>query len=200
MVVKQYFSMSKKLVKGLIAHEKAAYYQFYDEFGPIARQVMRQHAHIKSINSEDLLQEAFLILYQRISDGTLETDEQLKPYFAQVCHFFCKNYTRRKANQCEIPTSPDAIPPFGESSTPIDYASHERSVLYTRYFSQLGAICRQLLTLFFQKTPMATIAERLRLPNANAVRARKHRCLKRLEDGIRQDPRYQELRHDSNNA
>lgn len=193
-------AMPNELIKGLIAHEKAAYYKFYKEFKPTAIQVIRQHAHINAINSDDLLQEAFLILYRKAHEGELDRDDQLKPYFAQVCHYLCKNYTRRKSHKLEVTTSFNEIPPFGESGSSIDYASHERSLLYSHHFSKLGAICRQLLTLFFQKTPMTTIAQRLQLSNAEAARARKYRCIKLLTENIRQDPRFKELTNDSDHA
>ena len=68
----------------------------------------------------------------------------------------------------------------------------ERRQLFLHHFGLLDERCRQLLRLFLQGTSMRRIAERLGIATEHAVRNRKYRCQKKLEDRILADPAYRE--------
>ena len=72
----------------------------------------------------------------------------------------------------------------------------ERYVLYREKFAQLGSDCQKMLLLSFQNLSNTAIASAMGFSNEAYFRKRKHLCKNLLIRLIREDRRYQELRHD----
>ena len=107
----------------------------------------------------------------------------------------CRNVWYKKLNKkAKMPvTSDENIDLKDEEDIESRMMEHERKQLYLLKFQKLSDKCQQILTLFFQKTKLAAIAEKLGYKNANVVKKKKSGCQKKLTQLIQNDPLFQEL-------
>jgi hypothetical protein len=63
-----------------------------------------------------------------------------------------------------------------------------------RAMQKLGDDCRRLLQLYFEKITMEQIAVEMGYASDNYARRRKFQCKERLEEFIKADPAYRELK------
>ena len=70
----------------------------------------------------------------------------------------------------------------------------ERYQLFRDKFQDLGADCRQIMTLFFEKRAMSDISKIMGHGSEGYTRKRKHQCQHQLIELIKGDPRFDELK------
>lgn len=178
---------------GLRDHDPKVVAAIYEQCAPIVLRFVLRHGGSPS-DAQDLFQEGMMILLRKAQ----QDDFQLTAPFAAYLLGVCKHIHLKKSSKKGLQTV-TIEPEWSFIEEEIDWEAEwlrrERYDLYRSAMQQLGDVCQQLLTLFFDKVSMREIGKRLGLESEQATRTRKYRCQKRLEAVIKADPRYSELKH-----
>lgn len=135
---------------------------------------------------EDLLQEALVILWERVRAGRFEYSSKLSTFlFGTVRNIWLRRLARAKR---EVPTDlqADEHPDTG-ASTLDTLIENEESLAVRNALEKIGELCRKLLLLFYwEERPMDEIAKELGLANAETAKSKKYQCKKSLEKVLKQ--------------
>jgi RNA polymerase sigma factor (sigma-70 family) len=142
-------------------------------------------------DAKDIFQDAMMALYRRLQDDDFALTCKLSSYLQVVCRNL---WLSRLRNQPEVTTTEK----IGDELVQLDNtviqeitSTDQRNLMY-KYFEALPDDCRKILALFFDKVPMADIAEELKSTEAY-IKKRKFLCKSRLVEQIKADPVYKEL-------
>jgi RNA polymerase sigma factor (sigma-70 family) len=132
-------------------------------------------------DADDLLQEAVVILWERVRTGRFDRTAKLSTFlYATV-----RNLWRRRlaAKRREVPAEPADDPPDEGAASPLDdMIDSERSRQIASALGRIGEPCRTLLILFYwEELPMEEIATRMHFANADTVKSKKYQCKKALQ-------------------
>ena len=146
---------------------------------PITSFVVRNSGNPQ--DAEDMLQEALVVLWERVRAGKFEYAAQLGTFiFATVKNMWLRQLARlRREAPSEL--DPDTNPANGVS--PLEMMiEDEQALLVREALDKLGEPCRKLLLLFYwEELSMVQIAEQLGFANAETAKSKKYQCKKSLE-------------------
>lgn len=149
---------------------------------PVTGFIMRNSGTTEDAN--DVLQEALVILWERIRSGRFEYKAQLSTFIFGTAKNLWSQRLRQKKHFSSAEIDPEAhedeSPSMLESLIETEQAKMVRDALET-----IGEQCRKLLLLFYwEEQSMEEIASRLGFANADTVKAKKYQCKKALERAL----------------
>lgn len=131
-------------------------------------------------DAEDLLQDALIVLWERVRSRRFEYAAKLSTFILGVVkNRWLRTLAARRRN-----------PPLNEALDPPDeglqvdegMVQEERVLLVRKAMERIDGICRTLLTLFYwEELPMDEIARRMGFANADTAKSKKYQCKKHLE-------------------
>jgi RNA polymerase sigma factor (sigma-70 family) len=130
---------------------------------------------------EDILQEALVILWERVRAGKFEYSSKLSTFLYATARNLW--YRRLSKSKKEVPTdtAADDIPDQGGSILD-DLITRETSVAIQDAMGKISEQCRKLLLLFYwEERSTEEIARSLGFANAQTVKSKKYQCKKSLE-------------------
>lgn len=131
-------------------------------------------------DAEDLLQDAVIILWERVRNGTFEYTAKLSTFVFGVV----KNRWLRvlAARRKESPVSEAYDPPDEGKSADDLVIQEEQALMIHRAMERIEEVCKTLLLLFYwEELSMDEIARRLGFANAATAKSKKYQCKKHLE-------------------
>ncbi|MDY8136926.1 sigma-70 family RNA polymerase sigma factor [Aquimarina sp. 2201CG5-10] len=141
---------------------------------------------------EDIVQDAMVILYQKLKSGPFVLSSSLQTYFYGICKNIWMNQLRRKEKL--IIDNVLVVQSKQVSFSIIDaIETDERRSLYQKHFQALSESNRKLLALFFDGKSMCEIAK-ITGYSEGYVRKKKFKSKKALIEMIENDLIYQELK------
>ena len=132
-------------------------------------------------DAEDMLQEALVVLWERVRTGKFEVAAKLDTFiFATVKNMWLRRLARKRR---ERPDELDPeILPDGSASALDELIESEQSTIIRDALESLGEPCKTLLILFYwDELSMEAIAERLGFANADTAKSKKYQCKRALE-------------------
>ena len=132
-------------------------------------------------DAEDLLQEAVVILWERVRLGRFERSARLSTFlFAIVKNLWFRRLARMKK---EIPTEIDPEVTADDKLSALDeLVETEQSERVRSAMKRIGEPCHTLLLLFYwEELSTQQIAQRMGFANADTVKSKKYQCKKMLE-------------------
>ncbi|MBI2619724.1 MAG: sigma-70 family RNA polymerase sigma factor [Ignavibacteriales bacterium] len=131
-------------------------------------------------DTEDMLQEALVILWERVRSGKFEHTAKLSTFvFATVRNLWSRRLARMRR---ETALQETADPPANDPLLLDNLIEKEQHELLRQAMTRIGELCRQLLLLFYwEERPMEEIASRLGFANADTAKSKKYQCKKNLE-------------------
>ncbi len=132
-------------------------------------------------DAEDLLQEAVIILWERVRTNRFEYTARLSTFiYATVKNLWLRRLARmRRESPADIETQTGRIE--DASSLDIMIESEEARIIHEALVT-LGDPCKTLLILFYwEEQTMEQIATTLHFANAATAKAKKYQCKKALE-------------------
>lgn len=132
-------------------------------------------------DAEDMLQEALVILWERIRSGRFEHSAKLGTFLlGTVKHLWSRRLARARRERSgvmEESDPPDEEQPVLDSLIESETVEHLRQAM-----EKLGEQCRKLLLLFYwDEKSMEEIAEMMGFANAETAKSKKYQCKKELE-------------------
>ena len=132
-------------------------------------------------DAEDMLQEALIILWERVRSGRFEYAAKLDTFvYATVKNMWMRRLFRKRREVAASP-NPDESPSDARSALE-EMVSGEESRIVRDAVDELGEPCRTLLLLFYwEELSMEDIATRLGFANAETAKSKKYQCKKALQ-------------------
>ena len=158
--------------------EKALTTLYQDNKRAVAAFTLRNSGTLEDAN--DLLQEAVVILWEKVHGGTFEQTAKLSTFiFAIVRNLWLRRLARRKR---EVPQDMQADIQAVVSSPLDDLIESENAEAVKNALERLGNPCKQLLLLYYwQELSMEAIAQQMGFAGADTVKSKKYQCKKALE-------------------
>ena len=132
-------------------------------------------------DTDDMLQEALVILWERVRSGRFDHRAQLSTFiFATVKNIWLQRLARKKKEKrtdidlnATIDTGQDALERLIEC---------EETAIVREALDRIGDPCKTLLLLFYwEERPMQEIARHMGFANADTVKSKKYQCKKELK-------------------
>jgi RNA polymerase sigma factor (sigma-70 family) len=135
---------------------------------------------------EDMLQEALVVLWERVRAGRFEYSSKLSTFlFGTVKNIWLRRLAKAKR---EIPTdlqSDDQADPTGSVLDTL--IENEETAAVRNALEKIGEQCKKLLLLFYwEECSMEEIAGKMGFANAETVKSKKYQCKKSLEKVLKQ--------------
>lgn len=166
----------------------------YDQcFGMIANWIVKNSGTQK--DAEDVFQDALVSLYQRAREPDFNLTCKLSTFVFSVAKNIWLYRLRTKGRHVATDFGVDDTLPQGDMQLAdelIETADQEH--VYQRNFDKLSALCKQILTLFFNGYSMQEITRQMELTSDNATRKKKYHCKNELISLVERDPLYKELK------
>jgi len=174
----------QRLVEQLQAGNEQALVALYQaNRKPIAAFVTRNNG--TPDDAEDMLQEALVILWERVRSGKFELTAQLSTFlYATVRNLWHRRLSRMKR---EIPSEVDPERVEDDRASALDeLIDDEQTRMVRTALNKLGEPCRTLLLLFYwEELSTEQIATQMGFANADTVKSKKYQCKKALEKILR---------------
>lgn len=137
-------------------------------------------------DAEEILQEALVILWERVRGGTFEAQAKIETFvYATARNLWLRRLARRRKE------TPAELDPEGSPSTdpsPLEELMESQEAgLVALALRKLGEPCRTILVLFYwEEATMEEIARRLGFANAETAKSKKYQCKKALRTIVRE--------------
>jgi RNA polymerase sigma factor (sigma-70 family) len=180
-----FLNTDARVLDGIRRGDESALVTLYNAHRrPITALVMRNNGTYD--DAEDILQEALVILWERVRAGSYEHTAALGTFlFATARNLWLRRLARARREQ--------QLDPAGENHstddpTPLEgLIEDERTMSIRNALANLGEPCRSLLVLFYwEEATMDEIARRLGLANAATAKSKKYQCKEQLKRLIEQ--------------
>jgi RNA polymerase sigma factor (sigma-70 family) len=139
-----------------------------------------------AMDADDILQEAVVVLWERVRAGTYEHSAKLETFVYAVA----QNLWRRRLarNRKEVRADPAAEGSMSDDPSPLEsIIETEEAGLVASALRRLGEPCRALLLLFYwEELSMEEIATRLGFANAETAKSKKYQCKKMLQTMLKE--------------
>lgn len=174
-----YFS-DEALLAGIRKEEEAALAYLYKLHFPMILHFV-QNNNGTDDEAKDIYQEAVIIFYEKIRDGGLELNCQIKTYLYSVCRRLWLKRLALKNRFAGLVSESDSFVDVEEDLAAAD-EQEEKFNIMGEALGLLGEPCKTLLEDFYiQDLSMQTITDKLGYTNADNTKNQKYKCLMRLK-------------------
>lgn len=136
-------------------------------------------------DAQDYLQEAIILLWQKVNSGTLQLTAKINTYLFAIAKNKSMAESRRKKKHDYDLTKLENISTNTNGLTGIIEDEEKHAV--QRALEDVGSPCKELLLMYyFEERKMAEIARLLKFANSDVVKAKKYQCKKTLEKLLKQ--------------
>nr|WP_293841722.1 sigma-70 family RNA polymerase sigma factor [uncultured Arsenicibacter sp.] len=174
-----------ELLAGLAEGADGALAQLYQRYFPMALHLIVSNNGSED-DAKDIFQEAMVVLYEKVTEGSLELHCQVKTYLYSVCRRLWLKQLARKGRYTLYDTERD--PGEGEPTVAIetDLSDHaQRDIQFEvmeSSLTKLGEPCRTLLEDFYiRHLSMQEITDKFGYTNPDNAKTQKYKCLQRLK-------------------
>jgi RNA polymerase sigma factor (sigma-70 family) len=143
--------------------------------------------------AKDVFQEAVLVVYKKLNNEGLElhTATFSTYLFAISKKIWLKKLEKQGKSMVTFDAPPELI---DDSDWDAVLQEEERYRLFRKKFNSLTDNCRQLLSLFFAKTPMKEIIAIMGFGSVEYAKKRKFQCKEHLVALVRSDAGFDDLK------
>jgi DNA-directed RNA polymerase specialized sigma24 family protein len=143
-------------------------------------------------DARDTLQEAILLTYKKIRNGSLELTTTFASYFFTVCwHIWMRELRNRQIEMNNL-MEYYYLEQEADKQLTKEYEQQRKYRLYQEHFQRLGDECKKLLKLFLKKYPLKDIARIMGHKSEKAAKKKKYICKERLVRSIKNDKRFRD--------
>ena len=173
----------------MVQRDRALAYIYEQHYDIIASFILKNNG--SSTDAEDVFQEAMIVFYKKIQNEELELTCSIRTYLYAICrNLWLKQLSRRNRKQ-ELVGEWEEVMALEE---PLNMIEEEQRAALAAILDQMGEGCRKLLVhYFYDRMRMKDIAEVMNLANEGVVKNKKLRCMKKLQELVRQSPAYRAI-------
>ncbi len=191
-VIKATNDIDLQLLKGALKADNRSIQQLYDLALPSVISWVEENSGTEA-DARDIFQEALIALFRKLESGDFTLTCTLKSFLRIMCRNLWLTKLRDRKKYKASP-----LEGIEEVSLEKDVVEHleqsDRNRLFFKHFDKLGESCRKILSLFFDKTPLAEIAIQMDT-SENYIKKRKFQCKEQLVKAVQSDPVFLELKN-----
>lgn len=177
---------------GIRSQDDAVIKDIYLQIRPEVISQLRRN-QIPEEEAEDIFSDALFAVYKQVMAGQLNLTSPFAAYLLGVCqNLYLKWYNRNKIK--ERVTNQAAVVYEGE--VPLADELMEKAVVKQRIqklFLKMSKSCRQIIQLFWEGNSHQEIMNLMGFGSEGYARQRKHKCQKKLEALMENDPILKEI-------
>src|SRR5690606_3736649 len=170
----------RKTLTGIASGDAGALKALYRDYFPMVLHMVVQNSGTAE-EAKDVLQEAVIVLYDRISQGKFELNSKLKTYLYAVCRrLWLKQLGGYERTFQDVTHYEETIPV--EDDLAVHEEKDQQMALMELALNQLGEPCRSIIQEFYvMGRSMQEICEKFGYTNADNAKNQKYKCLQRLK-------------------
>jgi RNA polymerase sigma factor (sigma-70 family) len=176
-----FFNTDSKILDLMKKGDEEALVMLYEANRRMVRAyVLRNHG--TEDDAEDLLQDAVIVLWERVKAGTFEYTSKLSTFiYATVQNIWRRRLARMKR---ETAMEFSGLNDPEDSTSPLDVLMEDdTSKKISAALAALGEPCKTLLMLFYwEECSLENIAKKMKFANAETAKSKKYQCKKALEE------------------
>jgi RNA polymerase sigma factor (sigma-70 family) len=173
------FQSDEELISGIINEDEEALKVLYKGHYPSILHFVKLNNGSED-DAKDVFQEALIIFYEKVKDGTLELNCAVKTFVYSVCRrIWLKKLSEKKRFSDKL-IDPES---FIEENDPALADENEKKFsIMSESLGQIGEPCKTLIEDFYvRRMSMSEITEKFGYTNADNAKTQKYKCLMRLK-------------------
>ncbi len=181
---------NNSLIKGIRNQDQFILQKIYSDYFPTIRRYIIENNGSEQ-DAKDVFQDAIIIIYRKIKEGTFELTSSFKSYIYSVCRFLWLKELSKNKERIEKTNSYleyEEVPEISED----EFVKNEQYKLYQHHFKRLSKDCQKVLQLFLNKVALKDIAEELGIDSMQYIKRKKFKCKEQLVKYIKSDPKFKE--------
>ena len=183
----------EEILDGLVQeNNKIIQYIFDEHFHTIRSFVLRNNGTVE--DSEDVFQEAVVIIYQKARDKELNLACSFITFLYSVSrHLWFQKLEKNRINFAFVGDIENFMELSDEMMYEVYDEEREKVKIFQQHFLGLGEDCQKLLRLFVSKVPLTEIMRIMGYKSIKYTKTRKFLCKEKLKKRIKNDPRSQKF-------
>jgi len=180
---------NQEVIEGIRRNNSRVLNSFQAKNLPYVRKMILSNSGVEE-DVEDIMQEAMIFLYEKVTVSDLELSSSIHHYFYGVCKNMWRNRLKKQKSIYYL----DQVPETNFSDCTISEKMNKdyRNKVFKTHFEKLHDISRKVLELSFEGKKAKEIAKDLDCTEG-AVRKRRFSAKNKLIQMIEKDPLYLEL-------
>ncbi len=173
------FFWEKEILNRIRSNDRTVLGELFMRYKRLIFSYIQSHGGCEE-DAEDMLQEAIIVLWQKVSAGTFTFTAKPGTYLLAVAKNKWMAEMRKRSRFTGNEEAGDVAD--GNSSVLDELLSEEKIGQVRRAMEALPAPCKKLLLLYyFEERNMDDISRILEFANANVAKSKKYQCMKALE-------------------
>lgn len=176
----------KSIIEGIRNQDDTTLNWLYNNYyNTVSKHILKNNGVSDDVS--DVFQDTIIILYNQITDGTLNLTSDLKGYFFGIARNIWNTQLRKKRKTVELELDLLQEPEIDEDNDRM----FERIV--NRAFLKLKPDSQAVLNLYYEGCSYDEIAVKMNLKNEGYARRKKYLSKEALMEIVYKDPEYQEF-------
>jgi len=182
-----------EIISGIYRKNNQIILWLYKQVFPVLENYIRKNGGTTH-DAKDILQDAFLILYNRIRGKRFHATGNVPEYLYGICRNMWQDrfkhsitYQNFEDTEQKSRILPENM--YNPPDPPVD-TEEKKFALYVKHVSTLSKECRELLRFVIRGIPMREISKILGHPTVKVTYNQKSSCFKKLWERILNDPDY----------
>lgn len=168
------------------AIDDAVRFLYREHFDFLSKYVLTNNGDFH--DAEDVFQEVIVCFMNLVRAGKFRGESSVKTFLYSINRNLWLNELKKRGRAQVRELNYEQKKEEGEASVDLAIENRESSASLMEAINVLGDVCKKILVLFyFESRSMKEILSALHYENEQVVRNKKHKCLKKLEDLIRND-------------
>lgn len=164
--------------------EGKALTELYRHF-PMMRKMILSKGGNKE-DSEDIFQEALIILCRKVKEQGFELRSQLSTYLFSVCRYLWKDELKKRKPVMVVDFE-TGFNPDEEQGWEVFVEQEKRARMAEKVLNELGDRCRELLLLFYNAgLRLKDIASRMGYNSESTAKNQKYKCLEGARNRLKE--------------
>lgn len=180
-----------EILDGIRCRNDKILHNVYHENYPSVRSYITEN-HGSSQDAKDIFQEGLVLIYQKVTTQEFFLDCNFHSYLFSVCRLlWLKELEKRKTEYMDKKDVKGYLDL--QSDLNFDDLEQEKYGLYQQHLRQLKPDCQSVLMLFYDGVSVRDITKIMGYTSESYTRKKKSICKEKLIQGIKSDPKYNQI-------
>jgi len=181
-----------EIIQGIRERDNDILEYLYNEYFGLVYNLVSQ-SNGNEDDARDVLQEAIVLIYNKIRNESLELNASFKTYLYSISRYiWMRELRRRDIEFNHVLYYTDRSETLTDTLNS-DYEQQQRYRLYQEHFNKLGKECRSVLRMFLRNCSLAHIAKKMGYKSEKFAKKKKYTCKEQLVKAIKNDKRFKGL-------
>jgi len=183
-MLKLNFFSDREIIKRIQTNDRTVLGELFTRYQRLVFSYIQNHGGSQE-DAEDMLQEAIIVLWQKVNSGTFQLSARLSTFILAVAKnkWMAQMRKRKRLSGENLPENTAN----GNLSSLKVALNKEQIEIVREALEQIQPVCKKILLLFyFEERSLSDIARILNFANADVVKSKKYQCKKSLEMILRE--------------